>query len=171
MSLANPRTSVLAGLMAEPCGVRNPRLLVVGCGRGIEAAVLAQDLAAEVTGIDLDTRFDPEAARHARLMYGDATALVFEDESFDIVYSYHALEHIPDYHKALDEMHRVLRGGGSGASARPTGRGSWGMSAAVPRGGRKSPGTGPTGACASPGASAMNAAPMRVTPRRNWGRF
>jgi len=87
-------------------------MLVVGCGRGTEAAVLAQDLAAEVIGIDIDPCFDPEAAGHARLMRGDATELAFPDASFDIVYSYHALEHIPDYHKALDEMHRVLKDGG-----------------------------------------------------------
>lgn len=111
VSVVNRRTSVLSHLIAERNTVAQPRILVVGCGRGIEAAVLAQDLGADVTGIDLDTRFDPEAARHARLMQGDATALAFDDESFDIVYSYHALEHIPDYHKALDEMRRVLRGG------------------------------------------------------------
>ena len=112
MSVTHPRTSVLAGLIANRNTVQHPRILVVGCGQGIEAAVLAQDLGAEVTGIDLDPRFDPEAARHARLMQGDATAIGFADDSFDIVYSYHVLEHIPDYHKALDEMHRVLRGGG-----------------------------------------------------------
>jgi len=112
MSVQNPRTSVLTGLIRERCGGERPRVLVVGCGRGIEAAVLAQDLDADVTGIDLDPRFDPDAARHARLTLGDATGLAFADASFDIVYSYHALEHIPDYHKALDEMHRVLRVGG-----------------------------------------------------------
>lgn len=113
MSVANPRTSVLTGLLAEQCGVERPRVLVVGCGQGIEAAVLATDMGADVTGIDLDPRFDPEATRHARLTQGDATALTFADSSFDIVYSYHALEHIADYHQALNEMHRVLRGGGA----------------------------------------------------------
>jgi ubiquinone/menaquinone biosynthesis C-methylase UbiE len=113
MSVINPRTSVLTGLIAAHSGVERPRVLVVGCGRGIEAAVLAQDLDADVTGIDLDPRFDPDAARYAHLALGDATGLAFPDASFDIVYSYHALEHIPDYHKALDEMHRVLRKGGA----------------------------------------------------------
>lgn len=112
MPVTNPRTSVLTQLIAERNRVPQPRILVVGCGRGLEAAVLAQDLGAEVTGIDLDIRFDPEAARIARLQAGDATALAFADQSFDIVYSYHALEHIPDYHRALAEMHRVLRSDG-----------------------------------------------------------
>ena len=110
--ITNPRTSALTAIIAGRCRIERPRILVVGCGRGIEAAVLAQDLGADVTGIDLNSRFDTDAARHAELRRGDATALGFDDLSFDIVYSYHALEHIPDYHKALGEMRRVLREGG-----------------------------------------------------------
>ncbi|MBK1647102.1 class I SAM-dependent methyltransferase [Rhabdochromatium marinum] len=112
MSISNQRASVLTGLIAAQNTVQHPRILVVGCGRGIEAAVLAQDLGADVIGLDLDPCFDPEAVRYARLVTGDATALEFDDGVFNIVYSYHALEHIPDYHKALEEMHRVLLKGG-----------------------------------------------------------
>ncbi|MCC6145802.1 MAG: class I SAM-dependent methyltransferase [Candidatus Hydrogenedentes bacterium] len=171
MSITNPRTSVLAGLIAAHCGIKCPSVLVVGCGRGIEAAVLAQDLGADVTGIDLDPRFDPEAARYASLTLGDATKLDFPDASFDIVYSYHALEHIPGYHKALDEMHRVLRGGAYGASAHRTGVGCWGTLAEVQLGRRNLPGTWPTGACASPVVSGMSMARMRAIPLRNCMEF
>lgn len=44
--------------------------------------------------------------------YGDATALEFPDGTFDLVYSYHALEHIPDLRRALGEMKRVLANDG-----------------------------------------------------------
>jgi SAM-dependent methyltransferase len=84
------------------------RVLVVGCGSGREAAELALALDADVTGIDINTRWDPEAAAVAKLQYGDATALEFPDRKFDLVYSYHALEHIPDFRRALGEMKRVL---------------------------------------------------------------
>jgi SAM-dependent methyltransferase len=84
------------------------RVLVVGCGSGREAAELALALNADVTGIDINTRWDPEAAAVAKLQYGDATALEFPDRKFDLVYSYHALEHIPDFRRALGEMKRVL---------------------------------------------------------------
>lgn len=84
------------------------RVLVVGCGSGREAAELAVALGADVTGIDIQTRWDPAAAAVAKLQYGDATALEFPDRKFDLVYSYHALEHIPDFRRALSEMKRVL---------------------------------------------------------------
>jgi ubiquinone/menaquinone biosynthesis C-methylase UbiE len=46
------------------------------------------------------------------LREGDATALEFGDGEFDLVYSFHALEHIPNYRGALGEMRRVLASGG-----------------------------------------------------------
>ena len=88
---------------------RLDRILVVGCGSGLEAAILAQRLGAKVTGIDVMTSFDPIAARHARLLTCDARSLPFRAETFDYVYSFHALEHIPQPSLAVREMHRVLR--------------------------------------------------------------
>ncbi len=88
------------------------RLLVVGCGSGTEAAVLAERLGAEVIGIDIRDDFDPQARELAQLEVGDAMALRFADSSFDYVYSYHALEHIEKPETALKEMKRVLKQGG-----------------------------------------------------------
>jgi SAM-dependent methyltransferase len=99
---------VLARRVARP--VR--RMLVVGCGSGLEALALQREFGCEVTGIDVETRFDPLAAQHVRLQYGDARSMAFDDASFDFVYSYHALEHIPQHHRALSEMARVLTPGG-----------------------------------------------------------
>jgi ubiquinone/menaquinone biosynthesis C-methylase UbiE len=72
-------------------------------------------LGAETYGIDIGAEFsfDHVAARPATLRLMDARALEFEDSSFDLVYSFHALEHIPDFRKALREMSRVLRPGGT----------------------------------------------------------
>lgn len=72
---------------------------------------MAQQLPAEVSGIDLKNEFDPEAAKIATLQTGDATALAFADETFDFIFSYHALEHIDNPVKALQEMRRVMKPG------------------------------------------------------------
>jgi len=111
-SLGDFKTPVLSQFISEKCGNTPRTILVVGCGGGIEAAVLGLLLKAQVTGIDVATNFDERAARIANLQYGDATNMDFDDESFDFVFSFHALEHIPDYRKALSEMRRVLRPGG-----------------------------------------------------------
>jgi ubiquinone/menaquinone biosynthesis C-methylase UbiE len=102
------KTEVLAGIIRERVGRPILRLLVVGCGSGREAAVLAGALKAEVVGIDLGAVFDPAATAVVDLRRGDATRLEFADRSFDFVYSFHVLEHIPDCTRALAEMRRVL---------------------------------------------------------------
>ncbi len=44
----------------------------------------------------------------------DICALPFEDESFDIIFCNHVLEHIPDDTKAMQELYRVMKTGGFG---------------------------------------------------------
>jgi len=107
------KTEALAGLIRERTRAPIRRLLVVGCGSGVEAAILAKELGAQVVGVDLDNSFDLAAAAAVDLRRGDATCLDFANESFDFVFSYHALEHIPAYRKALAEMARVLSNGGA----------------------------------------------------------
>jgi SAM-dependent methyltransferase len=107
--LTDGKTEAIARIIRGRIGRPIRNLLVVGCGSGVEAAILARELGADVIGIDLNSTFDPRASVEARLLRGDATRLEFSDESFDFVFSYHALEHIPDYRRALAEMNRVLR--------------------------------------------------------------
>lgn len=111
-NLADGKTEKVAGIILSTYTQKIEKLLVVGCGKGIEAAILAQQLDAQVTGIDLKDEFDPTAAQFADLRIGDATRLEFDDGSFDYIFSYHALEHIDDPRLALREMHRVLKKGG-----------------------------------------------------------
>ncbi len=44
----------------------------------------------------------------------DICDLPFEDESFDIIFCNHVLEHIPDDDKAMSELYRILKKGGMG---------------------------------------------------------
>ncbi|MGQ0542149.1 MAG: class I SAM-dependent methyltransferase [Blastocatellia bacterium] len=108
-ALTDTKTEKVAELILEFHRSPIKNLLVVGCGAGMEAAILAQRLDAKVTGIDLRGEFDPIAAQHCELRIADATELEFENESFDFVFSYHALEHINDPVKALLEIRRVLK--------------------------------------------------------------
>lgn len=62
------------------------------------------------------SEFFPTAMRSGQLVNGvrheDLQALSFEDGSFDHVLSFDVLEHVPDHHRALQEIHRVLAPGG-----------------------------------------------------------
>lgn len=106
------RAAKIAGVIRRrhPAGIS--KMLVVGCGSGREAQALAHALHCDVTGIDLRDRFDPQATAEVNLQRGDATALPFATNTFDFIYSYHVLEHIPRYRDALSEMNRVLAKGG-----------------------------------------------------------
>jgi SAM-dependent methyltransferase len=110
---ASSKTNVLARIIGTR--MRPTRVLVVGCGDGREAGILAREFSAETVGIDIGAEFafNPAAAHPAQLLTMDAQALEFADSSFDLVYSFHALEHIASPGKALEEMRRVLVRGGA----------------------------------------------------------
>ena len=87
------------------------RLLEVGCGQGHLTKRLA-DRGIEVTGIDANENA-PEVAGTDRVVHMMAEDLRFDDDSFDTIVSIHAIEHIPPLKKALSEMARVLKPGGT----------------------------------------------------------
>lgn len=90
--------------------IRSDRMLEVGCGRGFLTARV-QKLAPLTRGVDLN----PEAiantvARRVELM--NAEQLTFDNETFDKIYSFHCIEHLPGIGAAISEMGRVLVPGG-----------------------------------------------------------
>jgi len=42
----------------------------------------------------------------------DICDLPFDDDAYDVIFCNHVLEHIPDDHKAMQELYRVLKPGG-----------------------------------------------------------
>lgn len=119
MMYTDGKTEVICGMIQDRREQPIRQLLVTGCGTGLEAAILAQRLETHVVGIDRPesgntVNLNPEYAglSNVDLRVGDAENMDFEDESFDYVFSFHAIEHFAHYKLALSELRRVLRPGG-----------------------------------------------------------
>lgn len=102
------------------------RVLDLGCGEGRHVHGLYMLGGLEITGVDLDESSlekakeglayitDPDAPKGGSVTFetGDATALRFDDDTFDAIICSEVLEHLPDYDAALIEMRRVLKPSG-----------------------------------------------------------
>ena len=96
------------------------RVLEVASGPGFFAVELAKLGDFKMTGLDISRTLVEIASRNALsarvsidFRLGNAAAMPFADESFDIVYCSAAFKNFSEPVKALDEMHRVLRPGGN----------------------------------------------------------
>jgi len=91
------------------------RVLEVGCGTGAFAARLLDTLpGVDLVAIDQSPRFvELTASRGVPAQEADLQALPFEDGSFDLVAAMWMLYHVPDLHRGLAEVRRVLRPGGT----------------------------------------------------------
>ena len=114
----------LAPPLVTFAGVRDGNVVLdVGSGTGaLTAAVAAVATSSRITGIDPAAPYVAFArARHPanliRFEVGDARQLPFANGSFDRTLSLLVLNFIPDRAKALDEMIRVTRPGGTVAAA------------------------------------------------------
>jgi len=100
----------------------NKHVLDVGSGIGGTSRCLAREFGCRVTGIDLTDEYCLAAAMLSAKVgladlvdyhQGDATNLPFDDETFDVVWTEHVAMNIPDKTKLYDELHRVLKSGGT----------------------------------------------------------
>ncbi|OLP44412.1 class I SAM-dependent methyltransferase [Rhizobium oryziradicis] len=97
-------------------------VLDIGCGPGWFWSSARDKLpkTLDLTLCDLSEGMVKEAqARCEPLNFGafkcqqaDASALPFEDQSFDAIIAMHMLYHVPDLEKAIADMHRLLKPGG-----------------------------------------------------------
>jgi SAM-dependent methyltransferase len=113
----------LAPLLVQFAGVRNgDAVLDIGSGTGaLAAAVVATAPSSRIVGIDPSAPYVAfaqarEASDFIRFEIGDAQQLRFADETFDRTLSLLNLNFIPDPDKALNEMIRVTRTGGTVAA-------------------------------------------------------
>lgn len=96
----------------------NGKLLEVGCSMANDLAQMAKR-GFQVTGIDLTEAGIDLARKHfallglrADLRVADAERLPFDNDCFDVVYSFGVLHHTPDTKKSVAEVYRVLKPGG-----------------------------------------------------------
>jgi ubiquinone/menaquinone biosynthesis C-methylase UbiE len=99
---------------------RGRDVLEVGVGMGADHVEWARSRPRRLAGVDLTPRAIEWTQRRlavagltSELRTADAEHLPFDDESFDVVYSWGVLHHTPDTAAALREVHRVLRPGGT----------------------------------------------------------
>lgn len=99
----------------------NAHVLDVACGTG-DLALRAAELRPQGTMLGVDAadgmiararqRVGARDAERVRFEVGDLTHLALADASVDVVLAGYALRNVPQYEKALAELHRVLRPGG-----------------------------------------------------------
>ncbi len=100
--------------------MRGGRALEVGCGRGVGTELILEVFGADsVDAFDLDPRMVALArnrlAAHGsrvRLWVGDASAIGAAAATYDAVFDFGIIHHIPEWRRALAEVHRVLKPGG-----------------------------------------------------------
>ena len=98
------------------------RILEVGCGSGAFTTFVARAVGdkGEVFALDIQPemlkqienklkRPENKDIKNIRLIEGDALSMPLEDNFFDLVYTITVFQEIPDKHKALKEIKRVLK--------------------------------------------------------------
>ena len=107
--------------MPSVFGPAGSQVLDLACGTGIIAREAAALLGprGSITGVDLNARMleiaranAPQDGARVEWHQGDATALPFAAECFDVLLCQQGLQFFPDKPAALREMRRVLKPGG-----------------------------------------------------------
>lgn len=94
--------------------------LEIGCGRGVGVELILEVFGAHsVDAFDLDARMVTQARRRlsrygsrVRLWVGDASAISAPDATYDAVFDFGIIHHVPDWRRAVRETERVLKPGG-----------------------------------------------------------
>lgn len=96
-------------------------ILELGCGTGaqwtshlgllpLESRLILSDLS---MGMVETVRQKFKASKNVNVLKIDIQSIPFPDDSFDVIIANHMLYHVPELHKALSEVIRVLKPGGT----------------------------------------------------------
>lgn len=112
------RTIVNSAAYLEPHLREGLSLLDLGCGPGTITVEFADRVApGRVVGLDASAEVIARAASeftrpNLEFVVGDAYALPFDDDSFDLAHTHQTLQHLGDPVAALRELRRVVKPGG-----------------------------------------------------------
>jgi len=87
------------------------KILDIGSGDGTKISYIVDEGQLVMT--------DLSAPSNSRITRADVHELQFKDNTFDIVTMFHVLEHLTDANKALAEIYRVMKKGGTMISVTP----------------------------------------------------
>ena len=96
-------------------------VLEIGCGRGVGTEIIFERFRArEVHAFDLDSDMVKQARRRLsrysperlHLFAGDVARIEADDASYDAVFDFGIIHHVPDWRRAVAEVARVLKPGG-----------------------------------------------------------
>jgi ubiquinone/menaquinone biosynthesis C-methylase UbiE len=101
-------------------GLNGGAALEIGCGRGVGVEIILDIFGAgSVAAFALDPSMVALArkrlrsrAQRIRLWTGDAAAIAAHNATYDAVFDFGIVHHVPDWRRALAEVHRVLKPGG-----------------------------------------------------------
>lgn len=97
------------------------KVLEIGCGRGVGTEIIFERFGAgEVDAFDLDPemirlaerRLSKFPAERLRLSVGDAERIDAPDSSYDAVFDFGIIHHVPHWRDSVQEVSRVLKPGG-----------------------------------------------------------
>ena len=101
----------LRSVSAHLHGVGYRSLLDVGCGEGFVLETIKKDFRQrKIVGVDVNSKalkVAKEKLSEVRFIKADICNLPFEENSFDMIICLEVVEHVTDYHKALNEIKRV----------------------------------------------------------------
>lgn len=91
--------------------LKGKRALDIGCGDGALSYLLKSE-GANIDALECDPlriKRAQKLVRGLKIKEGYNESLPYDDNSFDIIFSYDVMEHVTDYHKSLREIKRCLK--------------------------------------------------------------
>ena len=109
---AHTRLARLQPLLAQDQPRKSPKILDIGCSIGATLTA-ATELGWDSHGVDVSqSAVDSCRDRGLNCKVFDGGRLPYDDASFDVLTSWHVIEHVTDVRTTLAEWYRVLKPGG-----------------------------------------------------------